>query len=335
MIIDNAGIKTLFVPYQKSTDQHEKAAHGEDYRGYRPEHSYKDRFQFSDAAKLSSTRMRKVDLEKKPEAEHGLNIQIIKSMVKKITGQDLQLFSPQALQDIAEQVSVQEPTQAPEQSSNEDSGLVYQQSLAYFESQTTTFSAQGIINTKDGQQVNFSVSLSMSHMFYAGIDLAQTQSDQSGEDSINVNFAGNAAELTTTHFQFSVDTKGSQDQVETIPSISDTAAQESNQAEAVDSATENRMDASANNNTVINNRLTAAVKSIYRQLKIWQHHTDGSTQLLALGEKSVGALYLGHLTSSMPSLLLDNKSDLGESDDANSFVHNSQSSAEHQINFTA
>ncbi|HEY7884631.1 MAG TPA: hypothetical protein VIC08_06735, partial [Cellvibrionaceae bacterium] len=39
--------------------------------------------------------------------------------------------------------------------------------------------------------------------------------------------------------------------------------------------------------------------SIYHQLRIWQRFDDGSSQLLALGDVGVGAIYLGHITTPM------------------------------------
>lgn len=338
MIVDSTSSKTQVVLQQQRSGWDDKVAHREHHRGHRPEHNYKDRFEFSDAAKLSATRMRKLDLDKQPEAEHALNIEIITSVVKKITGQDLQLFSPLDLQDSADQVSVQEPTNAPQQPSTADFESVYPQSMAYFTSQMTTFSAQGTINTKDGQQVEFSVSLTMSKMVYAEFNSAQTDSAQTDKNKMAVNFSGTAAELTTTHFQFSFDTQGSDDQVDTAASDADSSTQTAYQAAAdqpiVSASTTEKASESAGNNGAADNRLTAALKSIYRQLRIWQHHSDGSTQLLALGAKSIGALYLGHLTASMSTLASENKSSLVETGYASALPTTSQPAEEQQINFT-
>lgn len=45
------------------------------------------------------------------------------------------------------------------------------------------------------------------------------------------------------------------------------------------------------------NQCIYAGDEIYKQLRIRQRRGDGSQQLFALGDKNVGAIYLGHLTT--------------------------------------
>lgn len=135
MLIDNAATKSRFGHYQHLRAEH----HGADKFPYNrseidsPRHretGRRDRLQLSDAARSTLTQENSLDLEKTPDTKHVLSIQIIRSMVKAITGRDLQFMTPQALQGQTEQVTVREPTQAPDSPATSDSGSVYQISKA-------------------------------------------------------------------------------------------------------------------------------------------------------------------------------------------------------------
>jgi hypothetical protein len=58
---------------------------------------------------------------------------------------------------------------------------------------------------------------------------------------------------------------------------------------------------------------------IYSKLRIWQRHEDGSEQLMALGDKNVGAIYLGHVSTPFQLRTDENKS-LGEITDTGIYL---------------
>ncbi|AEF99778.1 hypothetical protein [Methylomonas methanica] len=343
MLIDNAAITSRFGHYPHPRTEHHVAGKASNNGSeialhHRHRHNNQDQLRLSDAAKLSGTQKSPVDMAKKPDAGHALNIQIIQRMVKSITGQDLQLFSPQALQDQADQVTVQAPTQAPDSQANSDTGLVYQQSTAYFESQTITFNAQGTINTKDGQSIDFSVSLSMSHILYKETNLSLSGGDATNGSPLTVNFEGNATELTTTHFEFAFDTHGSQDQVDILKSNNNTQEPASKTADTVYDQSEPASQSadSIEKPAGDDSQLIGMAKLVYQQLRIWQRHADSSQQLLALGEKNLGALYLGHLTAPLQPKAADSTPALAESAGGNTNLpQNNQTESTQQINFTA
>lgn len=346
MLIDNAAIKSLFGHYQHSRAEHHAAGKFSNNASeigllHRHGHNNQDQLRLSDAAKLSGTQKSPVDMAKKPDAGHVLNIQIIQRMVKAITGQDLQLLTPQALQDQADQVTVQAPTQAPDSPADSDTGLVYQQSTSYFESQTITFNAQGSINTKDGQSINFSVSLSMSHILYQETNLSLGGNDAANGSPLTVNFEGNATELTSTHFEFAIDTNGSLGQVDTLKSNNNTQVPVSKPADTGNDESEqasqstDSIEKPASKNSK-DSQLISMAKFVYQQLRVWQRHADGSQQLLALGEKNLGALYLGHLTAPLQPKTADSNLALADATDSDTILpQNNQTDTTQQINFTA
>jgi hypothetical protein len=339
MFIDNVANKTPVGHYRQQRTEHRGAVNFFNERpAIRSQHNHdrQDQLKLSEAAKSSATEAKILDLEKQPDAEHSLNIQIIQSMFKAITGEDLQLFAPQALEGQAEQVSVQQPSQAPNQTDTRDTGSVYRQSLSYFEAQTFTFDAKGSINTKDGQSVSFSVSLSMSRIFYAETDTTLRTTEAANAEPLIVNYAGSAAELTATHFEFVLDANGSQGQINRSGTQTPGAIPEQtgDSLESRGAATDH-IESPAIKETK-NNRLIGLANAIYQQLRIWQRHADGSQQLLALGEKNIGALYLGHLTNPLQSKTEQNSPVLSEvADSSMSLQQNTRTETVQQINFTA
>lgn len=269
-------------------------------------------------------------------------MEIIRRMVKEITGQELKLFSPDELQGEADEISYQEPVRAPVQtSSGGGMGLVYERSESYFESETTSFSAEGSITTKDGKSIAFSVSLAMDRSFYMESNLSIRVGEAAKTDPLVINFDGNAAELTNTYFEFDIDANGSLDQIAMLKSNSGMLALDKNQDGVVNDGSELFGPKTGNGFEELaaydedNNQFIDEADSIYQQLRIWQRHADGSQQLLALGDKNVGAIYLGHVTTPFQLKAEDNSS-LGEV--ASSGIYLTEQGATgtlQQINFTA
>jgi len=273
-------------------DNHHRDRHGDH------DHDVK----LSDAAKAAKTEKTDLDLKKTLQAVDFLNVQIISQMMKRITGQDLQLTLPSELQNQFDGISVQAPQQSPATPDTQAGNVTYQQSASYFEAQITTFSAEGSISTKDGENVKFSVSLSMSRLFYSQTNINAAGGDAANNEPLQASFDGMAAELTTTSFNFSIDNKGSVDQITTNPKPAPAAAAADSLAgQAVGdntSATIENGDAKKANQGRDDafSPFFDAVKSVFTALRIWQHHADGSQQLLGLGDQSIGAIFLGHVT---------------------------------------
>lgn len=61
--------------------------------------------------------------------------------------------------------------------------------------------------------LNFQVNLSMSREFLREQSVSVREGDAKLKDPLVLNFAGNAAELTTTRFNFDIDSDGRLDQV--------------------------------------------------------------------------------------------------------------------------
>ena len=280
-----------------------------------------DKLHLSNVAQSAATQASQLDLEQEIEISDSLNMLIIRRMVKEITGQELQLFSPKELQGSVDEVSIQQTIQPPAQQvpqTASGSGLIYDQSMSFFESESSSFSAEGTINTQDGQSLNFSVSLSMSRSFYLETSTRLQIGEQPKVDPLVINFEGNAAELSTTTFQFDIDANGSLDQIATLKSNSGMLALDKNQDGQVNDGSELFGAKTGDGFSELavydedQNNFIDEADSIYQKLRIWQRHADGSQQLIGLGEKNIGAIYLGHLTTPFQLKAENNNQSLGE-----------------------
>lgn len=283
----------------------------EDHKVETDHQAPKDTVKLSDAAQLPATETKALDTEKQLGSADSLMLQIIKRIFKQITGEDFKLFSPGELQAGTEQPTFQEPQQppAPTASANQDantstgSGMVYQQSTSYFESETSSFSAEGSITTADGQNISFSVSMTMSRTFYTESNLSLRAGDAAKVDPLVINFDGKAAELTSTKFQFDIDANGVPDQISGLKSGSGMLALDKNQDGKINDGSELFGPNSGDGFKELaaydqdHNQFIDSADAIYKQLRIWLRQEDGSQQLLALGDKNIGAIYVGHLTT--------------------------------------
>ncbi len=304
MIIENAAIK-MHAHHQQS----QKTARSESLRVWhnppppQTRQLAEDTLRLTDQARLAESKKSQLDLDQPVDAIHYVSMQIIRRMVKEITGQELLLFSPDELQGQIAEISYQPQQPAANNQPGSGIGLIYQQQTTYSEAETTVFNTEGSVSTKDGQSIAFSVSLSMSREFYAESNFSLRVGDAAKIDPLVINFEGNAAELSDTKFQFDIDANGTLDQIATLKSNSGLLALDKNQDGLINDGAELFGPNSGDGFVELvaydedKNHFIDEADSIYQQLRVWQRHADGSQQLLALGDKNIGAIYLGHVTS--------------------------------------
>ncbi|WP_198159248.1 hypothetical protein [Methylomonas lenta] len=141
--------------------------------------------------------------------------------------------------------------------------------------------------------------------------------------------------------QFDIDANGSLEKIATLKSNSGMLALDKNQDGKINHGSELFGPISGNgfaelaNYDEDNNPFIDEADSIYKQLRIWQRHADGSQQLLALGEKNIDAIFLGHITSPFQLKAEENNRSLGEVASSGIYLNgNGQVGSVQQINFT-
>ncbi len=309
-----------------------------------------DTVSLSKSAQTLKPEKQSLDLSEAPDANHSVMLLIVRAMVKKITGQDFKLFSPSELTantdteipSDAKNVEIETTPPPAPQPQSVGFGLVYEHRTSYQETESTSFSATGSIKTQDGKSIEFSVNLTMSREFYRETNLSIRAGDPEKKvDPLVINFDGNAAELTQKRFAFDIDADGKTDQIAMLKPGSGFLALDKNQDGIINNGSELFGPNTGNGFSELaqydsdGNGFIDAADPVYSRLRIWQRHEDGSQQLLALGDKNIGAIYLGHATTPFQLRTADNQS-LGEVTDSGVYLAESgKTGTIQQINFTA
>lgn len=242
-----------------------------------------------------------------------LMVDILRLMFKALTGEDPQVFSPKELGEKIAQAQEQAgaagaQVQGAQAAQNVPTlpagyGLAYDHYQSYYESESTSFSADGIIKTSDGQEIQFSVEINMSREFYIEHSDSLRLGDAKKVDPLVVNFAGNAADLGDTRFQFDIDADGRAEQLALLKPGSGLLALDKNGDGRINNGSELFGAQTGNGFGELaafdedKNGFLDSGDSIYDKLRIWIHDEQGNKQLAGLGAKGIGAIYLGHLAS--------------------------------------
>ncbi len=278
------------------------------------------------ASSLQSSKAALVDqepLDPMEQLEHSL----LKLLVERLTGREIKLMHRSEMEGVPADVEVSDASAQEHASEAEDRqgwGLVYDYYESHYESESTSFSAQGVVHTADGREINIAVELNMSREFFSEQQLSLRAGDAL-KDPLVVNFSGSAAELTERNFSFDIDADGRSDQIAFVGPGSGFLALDKNGdgkindgGELFGPETGNGFADLAVHDEDGNNWIDES-DSIYDRLRVWSKDSDGNDQLVALGQRGVGAIYLGHIDT--PFLLKDAANDtLGAVRDSGIFL---------------
>ena len=182
-------------------------------------------------------------------------------------------------------------------------GLEYDASSYHSETETMSFQGQGVANTSDGRQIDFSVALNMSRSFVEQNNISIRAGDALMKDPLVLNFDAPAASLTETKFQFDLDADGTADSISFVKPGSGFVALDKNDNGKIDDGTElfgaksgaGFADLAAYDSD--GNGWIDENDPIFDKLRVWTKDASGKDQLFALGAKGVGALYVGNVDS--------------------------------------
>ncbi|MGZ5076544.1 MAG: hypothetical protein ACXV9R_07970 [Methylobacter sp.] len=307
-----------------------------------PKQQQTDRVSLSGSAQTLKPDTQSVDINKSLDANQSVKFLIVKHMVKAITGYDFKLVTPGELTADTGATSIDITTTPPvSQPPAAGFGLVYEHNAVYRESESASFSATGSIETQDGQSIEFSVKLNMSREFRLETSSSIAAGDPEKKvDPLVINFDGNTAELSQTRFEFDLDANGTTEQIAVLKPGSGYLALDKNQDGVINNGSELFGPNSGNGFAELaqydsdNNGFIDEADPVYKNLRIWQRHEDGSQQLIALGDKNIGAIYLGHATTPF-QLRADANRSLGEITDTGIYLtENGKTGTVQQINLT-
>ncbi|WP_028318520.1 hypothetical protein [Desulfobulbus elongatus] len=228
-----------------------------------------------------------------------LNLRILRALFERLTGRKFRLTeAPPAGQASQEQVPVREEQigqLAP------GWGVQYERHETYHESETTSFTAQGVVVTADGQQIEIGIELTMSRSFTSTLDESFRIGEAALKDPLVINFDGTAAQLTQETFSFDIDADGVDNQIAFVGPGSGFLALDANNdgvinngnelfgAKSGDGFGELAAYDSDGNGWIDEN------DAIFSRLRIWVKNAAGEDKLLTLAEQGVGAISLGRV----------------------------------------
>jgi len=232
-------------------------------------------------------------------------LRVLKMIIERIFGKKIRLSSSKAVQDAAKDLKDTKPERSNEAQPEQQQGfgIEYDRSESYYESEKTAFSAKGVINTTDGKTISFNLNLKLSREFMSEQNINFRAGDAKLKDPLVINFDGASTQLTSTKFDFDIDSDGKEDRISFVGPNSGFLAIDRNNDNKINDGGElfgpetgkgfaelAKYD-SDNNNWIDEN------DPIYNKLLIWSKDGQGNDELVSLRQKGVGAIYLGYQTT--------------------------------------
>lgn len=180
-------------------------------------------------------------------------------------------------------------------------GLEFESHESYYEKEQMSFSSDGIVKTSDGKEIKFSLDLSMKREFMFRQDISLRAGDAVKVDPLVINFNGIPSGLSSKKYSFDIDSDGIENQISFVNPGSGFLALDKNNDGNINNGSELFGPASGNGFSELaqydsdNNNWIDENDPIFQSLRIWTKDENGKDKLFALGEKGVGAIYLGNV----------------------------------------
>ncbi|WP_449240904.1 hypothetical protein [Desulfoscipio gibsoniae] len=182
-------------------------------------------------------------------------------------------------------------------------GLEYNYHEAHFEQEQTTFQSTGTIKTADGKEISFSLQINMRRTFASQRDISIIAGNAAAVDPLVINFDGTAPSLTNNKISFDLDNDGQTDQISFLCPGSGFLALDENGDGIINNGGELFGPQSGDGFADLarydsdGNQWIDENDPIYERLRIWTKDDNGNDVLFALGEKGIGAIYLGNIST--------------------------------------
>ena len=243
-------------------------------------------------------------------------LQLIRTLLEKLTGYNFQVFLDQVFHGKPTQsdpVTALGPAPTPQQSNPSTSagfGIEHDRHEIRTETEQLHFQAQGTVRTSDGKEFAFELSLDMQRRYSEETSLNLRAGDARRKDPLVLNFGGNAAQLQSRRFTFDLMGNGQNVDMPMLAGNSGYLALDLNGNGKVDSGQELFGPASGNGFAELarydgdGNGWIDESDPVFGKLRLWTPDMQGGGTQASLGERQVGALFLGSLAT--PFELRDN-----------------------------
>lgn len=264
--------------------------------------------QISSAARLArAAREADAATAAAPDRSHddGLTPQLamIRDLIARMTGVQVRVYtgqtepapSPPAL-------PASRPTTAPAAEAGSPRagwGLLVEQREVIVETESTQFTAQGMVRTADGQEIRFNLQLDMQRSYRQESSFSLRLGDAVAVDPLVINFDGSAAQLQDLRFAFDLDSDGQTDNVPLLAGNRGYLALDLNHNGRIDNGRELFGPGTGNGFAELaaydsdGNGWIDQADPVFQQLQVWTPSADGAEgagNLRTLADVGVGAL---------------------------------------------
>ncbi len=169
-----------------------------------------------------------------------------------------------------------------------------------YESESVSYSAQGLINTADGQQISVDINMYMSRDFVS-YESVSMEFERQLCDPLVINYAGDAASLTDETYSFDLDFDGVADNISFAGQGSGFLAYDENGDGRINDGRELFGPETGSGFSELReydqdgNGWIDENDDIYSKLSVWSKDKNGNDVLYSLKEVDVGAIYLGDI----------------------------------------
>lgn len=243
-----------------------------------------------------------VDGETESLADPRLNL--IRRMVEMITGQKIRLLAV----DLSSAGRVERSTAALAnvQTAGNDWGARYEAHTVYEQIERTSFAAAGVVRTRDGREVQFSLQIEMHSALREETTLVERFGNaQQAKDPLLINFSGTAPQLLDQTFHFDLDADGQQEALPRLASGSAYLVFDRNANGRVDDGKElfgPATDDGFGELTALDvdgNGWVDEADPAFQRLGVWRAAGDGQSTVQTLADAGIGALSTAHLDTAL------------------------------------
>lgn len=263
-----------------------------------------DKVTLSEAAVQAAAKPEAAEAE--DAAENDPQLSLLIAAVEMLTGRKIKVAK---LKDIAPDTpppEIKDPKAAPAQPQpTAGYGVEYDYHESHYEAEQTTFAAEGVVKTADGQEIRFSLQLEMRREFSQEVDVNVRLGDAARQkkDPLVLNFNGTAAQLTERKFSFDLDADGTAEQVSFVGAGSGFLALDRNHDGKINDGGELFGPSTGNGFSELaaldadHNGWIDENDPIYSQLRVWTKDAKGNDALAGLKEKGIGAVSLSRIAT--------------------------------------
>lgn len=229
-------------------------------------------------------------------------VNLIERFIEVLTGKKIKLVIPENLKIATERQGNLPVLVQARANMGPGWGLRYENYKVYQETEMTSFAATGSITTKDGQRIDINLTLEMNRT-YISEEHVRFLAGNAKIDPLVINYGTASAGLTAGKFAFDLDADGDKEQISFTTAGSGFLALDKNGDGMINDGAELFGPQSGDGFAELaaydadGNGWIDEDDPIFDQLRIWTKDETGKDVLLALGQKGIGAVYLGSIAT--------------------------------------